>query len=241
MRTTCDEEAHVTTVFPDSTIPAAAAGGVYPPQHDSLLLIDALHNSGLARGRRVADLCTGSGVVAIAAAQMGARDVTAFEICPVAVACAQTNADIAGVRLSVRLGSWTQVRDCRPFDVVVANPPYVPAMPGADSEAIPESAGPARAWDAGPDGRMILDPLCDSAADLLTDGGTLLLVHSGLANAGESMRRLRNTGLTTEVFATQLIPFGPVLRARAKWLERTGQIPVGRREEELVVIRAVKS
>jgi release factor glutamine methyltransferase len=55
------------------------------------------------------------------------------------------------------------------------------------------------------------------------------------------MRRLRNTGLTAEVFVTQLIPFGPVLRARAKWLEHTGQIPVGRREEELVVIRAVKS
>ncbi|MET0701513.1 MAG: HemK2/MTQ2 family protein methyltransferase [Mycobacterium sp.] len=231
----------MTTVFPDSAIPVAAGDGVYPPQHDSLLLIDALRNSGLAHGRRVADLCTGSGVVAIAAAKMGARDVTAFEICPIAVACAQTNADVAGVRLNMRLGSWTQVQDCRPFDVVVANPPYVPAMPGADTEAIPASAGPSRAWDAGHDGRMILDPLCDSAADLLTDDGTLLLVHSGLANADESMRRLRKTGLRAEVFATQFIPFGPVLRARATWLERTGQIPVGRRVEELVVIRADKS
>lgn len=230
----------MTTVYPESMVRATAVDGVYPPQHDSLLLIDALHNSGLARGRRVADLCTGSGVVAIAAAQMGARDVTAFEICPTAVACAQTNADIAGVRLNFRLGSWTNVQDCPPFDLVVANPPYVPAMPGADTEAIPASAGPARAWDAGPDGRMILDPLCDSATDLLATGGTLLLVHSGLANAGESMRRLRRTGLVAEVFATQLIPFGPVLRARAKWLESTGQIPVGRREEELVVIRADK-
>jgi release factor glutamine methyltransferase len=194
----------------------------------------------VARDRRVADLCTGSGVVAIAAAKMGARDVTAFEICPIAVACAQTNADVAGVRLNMKLGPWTQIRDCRPFDVVVANPPYVPAMPGADTELIPASAGPSRAWDAGPDGRMILDPLCDSAADLLTDGGTFLLVHSGLADAGESMRRLRKTGLRAEVFATQLIPFGPVLRARAKWLEQTGQIPVGHREEELVVIRADK-
>ena len=39
---------------------------------------------------------------------------------------------------------------------------------------------------------------------------------------------------------TQLIPFGPVLRARAAWLESTGRLPVGRREERLVVIRAQK-
>jgi release factor glutamine methyltransferase len=236
----CDDEVDVTTFFSKPALPVTATAGVYPPQHDSLLLIDTLQNSGLAPGRRVADLCTGSGVVAIAAAQMGARDVTAFEICPIAVACAQTNADVAGVRLNIHLGSWIDIRDSTPFDVVVANPPYVPAMPGADTAAIPASAGPSRAWDAGPDGRLILDPLCDSAGDLLADGGTLLVVHSGLADTCESLRRLRKTGLTADVVATQLIPFGPVLRARAAWLERTGQIPVGRREEELVVIRADK-
>ena len=143
--------------------------------------------------------------------------------------------------MDVRVGSWTHARDLWPFDVVTANPPYVPALPGVDTTAIPSSAGPARAWNAGPDGRMILDPLCDSASALLTDGGTLLLVHSGLSNPGESLRRLEATGLAAEVVAAQLIPFGPVLRARAKWLERTGRIPVGHREEEVVVIRADKS
>ena len=39
---------------------------------------------------------------------------------------------------------------------------------------------------------------------------------------------------------TQLIPFGPVLNARAGWMESVGMLPVGRREEELVVIRADK-
>ena len=72
----------MTIVFPDLTVAVVAGGGVYPPQQDSRLLVDVLRTSGLAPGRRIADLCTGSGVVAIAAAAMGARDVTAFDICP---------------------------------------------------------------------------------------------------------------------------------------------------------------
>jgi release factor glutamine methyltransferase len=36
------------------------------------------------------------------------------------------------------------------------------------------------------------------------------------------------------------IPFGPVMSARANWLEEIGRLPRGRREEELVVIRADK-
>jgi release factor glutamine methyltransferase len=220
---------------------ALASEGVYAPQHDSRLLIDVLRTSGLAAGRRVADLCTGSGVVAIAAAELGARDVTAFDICGIATACAQANGDAAGVRMNVRLGSWTLAHDCGPFDVVLANPPYVPAAPGADIERIPASAGPARAWDGGPDGRLILDPLCDSAAQLLTEDGTLLLVQSAFADVDQSLRRLRDTGLSAEVVATQIVSFGPVLRARAKWLERTGLLPVGRRAEQLAVIGADRS
>jgi release factor glutamine methyltransferase len=234
------KEADVTAVYPDITNPVVAPPGVYPPQEDSQLLIDALQNSGLAPGRRVVDLGAGSGVLAIAAATMGARDVTAFDVCPSAVACARINARTAGVHVDFRLGSWTLAKAAAPFDVAVANPPYVPAGPHAEAEAIPTTAGPTYAWNAGPDGRLILDPLCDSAAELLTDGGTLLLVQSGFADVAQSLRRLRSSGLSADVVATKLIPFGPVLTARAGWLEEIGLLPVGRREEELVVIRADK-
>lgn len=228
----------MTTLYPVTADVTAA--GVYPPQDDSRLLIDTLQTSGVVPGRRVGDLGTGSGVVAIAAAAAGAREVTAFDICPSAVACARANARAAGVRVDVRLGSWLLARSCAPFDVVLANPPYVPTGPLAHTEVIPRSAGPARAWNAGPDGRLILDPLCDSAVELLTAGGTLLLVQSALADVTQSLRRLRSTGLNADVVATQLIGFGPVLTARAQWLEDGGRIPVGRRDEELVVIRADK-
>ncbi|HEX2283807.1 MAG TPA: methylase, partial [Mycobacterium sp.] len=55
-----------------------------------------------------------------------------------------------------------------------------------------------------------------------------------------SLEALRDAGLTAEVIAEQYIPFGPVLSARAKWLERVGRLRQGRREEKLVVIRADK-
>lgn len=214
--------------------------GVYPPQHDSLLLIETLERSGLAQGRRVLDLCTGSGVIAIAAAALGAASVTAFDICPRAVRCSRGNATHAGVAIDIREGSWVGALDFAPFELIASNPPYVPTPPVPDPRAIPRTAGPEWAWNAGIDGRMVLDPLCSSASSLLADGGSMLLVHSAFSGVEKSLTTLRSTGLDAEVVASQWIPFGPVLSARAKWLEVTGLIAKGCRTEELVVIRADK-
>ncbi len=191
----------------------------------------------LALGRRVVDLCTGSGVVAIEAAVMGAAQVTAFDICPRAVRCARANALATVVDVDVHLGSWTRAIEFGPFDLVVCNPPYVPHASDADAEAI---LGPAWAWNAGEDGRLVLDPLCASAPELLADGAAMLIVQSEFAGIEHSLTALRTVGLDAEVIARQRIPFGPVLSARAAWLERTGRLEAGRRDEELVVIRADK-
>jgi release factor glutamine methyltransferase len=224
--------------------PAACASldidGVYPPQHDSQLLIDMLEKTELAQGRRVLDLCTGSGVVAIAAAEFGAASVTAFDICPDAVRCSRGNAVHAGVIIDVFEGSCSGALDYAPFDVIVCNPPYVPTPPAGDTDVLPMTAGPAWAWNAGVDGRMVLDPLCESAAGLLAAGGSMLLVQSALSGVDDSLNALQSTGLDAEVIAAQLVPFGPVLSARVGWLEVTGRIRKGCRTEELVVIRADK-
>lgn len=186
------------------------------------------------------DFCTGSGVVAIAAAELGAASVIALDICPRAVRCSQGNAVYAGVDIDVCEGSSSSALDYAPFDLIVSNPPYVPTPPAGDTDVIPITAGPARAWDAGVDGRLVLDPLCESAAGLLDAGGSVLLVQSALSGVEKSLNSLRSTGLEAEVIAYQLIPFGPVLSARAGWLTVTGQIKRGCRTEELVVIRADK-
>ncbi|MGZ4525511.1 MAG: HemK2/MTQ2 family protein methyltransferase [Mycobacterium sp.] len=226
----------MTTTYPEPAV--SAASNVYQPQEDSRLLVDVMHQSALIPGRRVLDLCTGSGFAAIAAAEMGGAGVTAFDICPHAVGSSRGNAATAGVDVDVRKGTWNDALDCAPFDVVMSNPPYVPTPPDGNTEAISPGAGPSWAWNAGPDGRMVLDPLCEAAPKLLCDGGTLLLVHSALAGVQKSLDSLKWAGMDAKVVASKWIPFGPVMTARANWLESVGLIPRGRWEEELIVIRA---
>lgn len=227
----------MTTAFTNRTHAVRAPLGVYAPQHDSELIVAALARSGRAPGSRVADLCTGSGFVAVGAASQGAASVTAFDLCPKAVRCARTNAAAAGVDVRVHLGSWARAGEFGPFDVVTCNPPYVPHDPDMDDGLTLED-GPAAAWNAGPDGRMVLDPLCEAAPVLLADGGTLMLVHSEFANIEQSLSALRSAGLHADVVAQQRIPLGPVSLARAEWLARLGVLAPGGRDELLAVIRA---
>jgi len=65
-------------------------------------------------------------------------------------------------------------------------------------------------------------------------------VQSEFAGPRETLAALASAGLDAEVVAYQWIPFGPVLTSRAEWLEETGRVEPGRREEELLVIRADK-
>ena len=215
-----------------------AARGVYAPQHDSKLLCAVMAQTGLIPGRHVADLCTGSGVVAIQAALLGAASVTAFDVAEAAVQCARANALAAGADVEVRLETCFSAIESGPFDLVVSNPPYVPEPPDSDGKDIPEQAGPARAFNAGVDGRLILDPMCASAPQLLGADGTMLIVHSEFSDVDASLALLRTGGLKASVVARRWVPFGPVLTARAQWLEDTGLSLPGRRTEELVVIRA---
>ena len=230
----------MTTAYTDLREPALTAVGVYAPQQDSELLVDALEKTGLAPGRRIVDLCTGSGVVAISAFERGASAVTAFDICPRAVRCARVNALAAGAEVDVHLGSWARALEFGPFDIVLSNPPYVPHDPDDHPGSFPSAAGPARAYNAGHDGRLVLDPLCVAAPDLIADNGTMLLVQSEFAGVEQTLMSLRSTGLRAKAIACQYIPFGPVMSSRARWLEGTGRLQSGRREEELVVIRADK-
>jgi release factor glutamine methyltransferase len=230
----------VTTAYSDPRDSLVAAEGVYAPQADSQFLIDVMEKSGLALDRRVADLCTGSGVVAIAAGKQGASEVAAFDVCPQAVRCARMNALAAGVGVDVHLGPWARAAEFGPFGLVVCNPPYVPHDPDAPAPVLPSTVGPARAWDAGHDGRLVLEPLSAAVSDLLAPGGTFLVVQSEFAGPRETLATLSGAGLDAEVVAYQWIPFGPVLSSRAAWLEDTGRLEPGRREEELMVIRAEK-
>jgi release factor glutamine methyltransferase len=205
--------------------------GVFRPISDSLLLADAVR--GWSRpGTRALDVFTGSGVIAVAAAQGGAES-WAVDVSRRAVACASANGLLNRVRVRARRGDMFEPLGDRRFDLIAANPPYVP---GIDPS---RARGGARAWEAGDDGREILDRFLAAAPARLAPGGRLAVVHSSIIGIDETLARLTEAGLEARVAAEEEGELGPLMRDRLGHLERRGLLPPGRRRERVAVIEAV--
>ncbi|WEO99963.1 HemK2/MTQ2 family protein methyltransferase [Streptomyces sp. FXJ1.172] len=204
--------------------------GVYPPQADTRLLERALRRERVTGETDVLDLGTGSGVLAVEAARRGGR-VTAVDISRRAVAVTWLNALLNGETLRVRRGDLAKAVPGLRFDLVIANPPYVPAPTATTPRGL------ARSWDAGANGRLLIDRICDAVPSVLRPTGTLLIVHSDLCGVDATLTRLEEAGLRPEVVDRARLPFGRVLRSRLAWLREQGLTTADGTTEELVVIR----
>ncbi|MEU9303841.1 HemK2/MTQ2 family protein methyltransferase [Streptomyces sp. NPDC048269] len=205
--------------------------GVYRPQDDTRLLADALAREPLRTDAEVVEIGTGTGALALHAAARGAK-VTAVDVAWPAVLAARLNGWRHRLPLRVLHGDFaTQTRGLR-FDLVLANPPYVPCP----DVRLP-TRGAQRAWDAGTDGRAVIDRICAAAPTLLRPGGVLLMVHSAMCGAQETLGLLARQGLSAQVTAWASVPWGPVLRSRRDWLQKQGLAEDGDEREELVIIR----
>jgi release factor glutamine methyltransferase len=207
--------------------------GVYRAEGDTELLADVMDRGGFAAGRDVLDVGTGSGALALAAARAGAATVTAVDLSLRSVAATWLNSRLHRVPVEVHRGDVFEPVADRRFGLVVANPPYVPA----ETERLPRHRK-ARCWDAGPDGRALLDRICAGVTDVLAPDGDVLLVHSAVCDTDLTLDALDRAGLVPQVLAKVTVPFGPVMHARAALLEARGLIGPGQREEELVVVGA---
>jgi release factor glutamine methyltransferase len=185
----------------------------------------------LRGGEEALELCTGSGAVALEMAAAGAH-VTAIDISRRSVLTVRLNAALRRLRVRALRGSLFESVAGERFDLIVTNPPYVPAP----TDDLPER-GARRAWDAGRDGRALIDPICDAAAAHLKPGGAILMIHSSLCGTEETVARLTAAGLSAEVVARERGPLGPLMLARVDQLEASGALKPGEREEDVVVIR----
>ncbi|MEV8565293.1 HemK2/MTQ2 family protein methyltransferase [Streptomyces sp. NPDC051322] len=206
--------------------------GVYAPQHDTRILLAAMGREEIGPGMDVLDLGTGSGALAVRAARRGAR-VTAVDIAWRAVVTTRLNALLSRQRIRVRRGDLTASLTSHAYDLVICNPPYVPGP----ASRLPVR-GAARAWDAGNDGRAVIDRVCGAAPSVVRPGGVLLMVHSSLCDPALTVRRLSYGGLKAEISDRAFVPIGPVLRSRRAWLHEQGLLAADEHKEELVVIRA---
>jgi release factor glutamine methyltransferase len=128
-----------------------------------------------ARAPAIADVGTGSGVIAVCLAKNlpGSR-VTAIDISPAALAVARENAKQHGVadRIEfVESDLFAAVAAGRQFDFVVSNPPYVSAAEFEKLAPDVRKYEPQTALLAGPKGTEVIERLIPQAAARLRPGG----------------------------------------------------------------------
>jgi len=151
------------------------------PRPATELIVEAMLELFPERGAEltIADVCTGCGCVAVAVAhERPAATVVASDISPAALDVARRNADRHGVgrRVSFRTGDLLRGLDTieRPFDAILANPPYVVdrARPALQPEV--RDFEPALALFGGSDGLGVITRLVDEAPRRLRPGGYLI-------------------------------------------------------------------
>lgn len=127
--------------------------------------------------KRILDLCTGSGCLAIVAAQLFPEaEVDAVELSPGAFAVAQMNVEMYGLEDRVHLYQgdlFTPLPDGVQYDLIITNPPYVDAegMAGLPDEY---HAEPEMALAAGADGLDLVHVILREARRFLKPQGLLI-------------------------------------------------------------------
>jgi methylase of polypeptide subunit release factors len=122
-------------------------------------------------GKRVADVGTGSGILALAAARAGAAKVTAIDVNPSAALAAAQNARANGFEnriAAICSDLLSALPPCALFDVIITSPPSFPGEPRDLAD---------RAWHAGPNYRDIA-LLFDQARERLAPGGRVYILLS---------------------------------------------------------------
>lgn len=197
----CDREPlqHITGVAHFRSLDLEVGPGVFIPRPETETVAQAAIDAARSAPRggdgrvRVVDLCAGSGAIGLA---------VATEV-PDAVVGMVEASDEASVYLRINVRSQppevrarvrTVLADARNclrnfdscFDVVVANPPYIP------SDAVPRDAEvamydpPPALYGLGPDGLAVPRAIVDEAVRLLGVGGVLIMEHG--EEQGAAMR-----------------------------------------------------
>lgn len=152
----------------------AVGPGCLVPRADTERLVE-LAIERLPRGAHFADLCTGSGAIAVSVL-LDRRDTTAeaIDVSEVALDYAKRNAERHGVtdRLTLCRKDLLTATPTGRYDAILSNPPYIPsATVSTLSREVRHE--PSLALDGGADGLRFYRRLL-SLAGLLTPGGFFL-------------------------------------------------------------------
>lgn len=203
------------------TVELSCRPGVFIPRPETEVVAGVAIDRARLAGPRpvVVEPCTGTGAIAAAlAVEVAASRLIATEVDPAAVLLASDNLAALEVsqRTTVLTGDLLDPLDPAlrgHLDVLVANPPYLPAADRATFDPEVGVHDPDRALIAGPDGHEVVDRLLALAADWLAPGGSVVLEIDARRGA-DAASVARSLGLVDVEVRPDLTGADRVLAAR---------------------------
>ena len=196
---------HLTGTADFAGVTLAVGPGVFVPRPETEYLVEWAEKQAAGRDGdlRIADLCSGSGALGIAlAARLPQATVTVVERSTEAAAYLRRNIDAQPAEVARRVqlvvgdvtdpGIMAQIGDC---DLIVSNPPYVPAGADVSTEVTHDPADAVYSGDTGMDLISAMVPLI---ADHLAGGGAVAVEHDDTTGSATA-RVFAATGRFTRI------------------------------------------
>ena len=170
------------------SLPLKVSSSTLIPRPDTECVVEAALSLELPANARVLDLGTGTGAIALAlASEQSGWQILASDRVEQAVALARENSQQLGLSITVVQSHWFDQIPAGTFDLLISNPPYIPAsdhhLKEGDVRFEPESA-----LVAGEDGLDDIRLLVTEGLDWLNPNGWMLLEHG--YDQGEAVRDL---------------------------------------------------
>jgi len=195
---------------------------VYVPSDQSVPAMFAEFGE-LIKGKRVLDMGTGTGILALLAARLGARAVVATDSNPKAVANARLNAERLGLADSVDVRDAADLFDAvqgERFDVILFNAPWIQGRP----QTLYDTAN----YDPG---YRVIDGFLAGALLHMAPGGVILLQYSNVS------QRKGDSGLD---HLEEAVAAGGLHVASRRSISRISRVLGGRETIFLFEIRATE-
>lgn len=164
---------------------------VYQPEEDSYLLEEVVKK--YSKNKSVLDMCTGTGILAKAALDSGAKSVTAVDI---------NKSSLDSIKESkikkIRSSLFQKVKG--KFELIICNPPYLPNDNQEDEESKLATTG-------GEDGDEFILTFLDNVKKHMEKDGVILLLVSSLTPLDKINKKLEKEKLISKIVAKKKIFF----------------------------------
>jgi len=170
---------------------------VYKPDEDSYLIAEFVKK--YAKGKKVLDMGTGTGILAETALKSGAKEVLACDIDKEAV----KEAEKKGIK-AVSSDLFKNVKG--KFDLIIFNPPYLPKdkREGKDTDT-----------SGGKKGYELTLRFLKQAEKHLEEKGFILIVVSSLSKPEELYSRIKELGLKYKILGEKKMFFETIYAVKA--------------------------